>query len=162
MKTSSERRILCTNRRARHEYEIEETFEAGVALLGTEVKSLRAGLVSLQDAYARIEGGEAYLLNCHINPYEAASRFGHDPLRKRKLLLHKREIRRLIGKVQEKGLTLIPLSFYLKEGRVKVELALARGKKLYDRREDLKRRMIQRELDQALKQKGSKHRPTDH
>jgi SsrA-binding protein len=162
MKTPSEHKILCTNRRARHEYEIEATFEAGVALLGTEVKSLRAGLASLQDAYARIEGGEAYLLNCHINPYEAASRFSHDPLRKRKLLLHKEEIRRLIGKVQEKGLTLIPLSFYLKEGKVKVELALARGKKLYDRREDLKRRMIQRELDQALKHKGSGHRPTDH
>ncbi len=150
---SSERRILATNRKARHEYEVLETYEAGIALLGTEVKSLRAGRVNLQDSYAAVEGGEVYLVSCHISPYPGASFFNHDPLRRRKLLLHKAEIRRLIGKVQEKGLTLIPLCFYLKGEKVKVELALARGKKLYDRREDLKERAIRREMEQALKRR---------
>jgi len=147
------RKTLSTNRKARHEYEVLETFEAGIALLGTEVKSLRAGWANLQDSFAAVEGGEVYLVNCHISPYPGASVFNHDPLRKRKLLLHREEIRRLIGKVQEKGLTLIPLSVYLKGGKVKVELALARGKKLYDRREDLKERAIQREVEQALKRR---------
>lgn len=148
-----DRKTLATNRKARHEYEVLETYEAGIALLGTEVKSLRAGRANLQDSYAAVEGGEVYLVNCHISPYPGASLFNHDPLRRRKLLLHKQEIRRLIGKVQEKGLTLIPLCFYLKEGRVKVELALARGKKLHDRREDLKERAIRREVEQALKRR---------
>ena len=154
MSKPTERKVLCQNRKARHEYEIEETYEAGIALVGTEVKSIRSGRANLQDSYVRIEGGEAFLLNCHISPYDAASRFNHDPLRRRKLLLHKQEISRLSGKVQEKGLTLIPLSFYLKGGRVKVELALARGKKLYDRREELRRRAMEREVAQALKRRG--------
>lgn len=146
-----EGKVLATNRKAPHDYHIEETFEAGIALQGTEVKSLRDGRANLKEAYGEVRGGEVFLVNCHISPYEAANRFNHDPLRKRKLLLHRQEIRRLIGKVQEKGLTLIPLAFSLKGRRVKVELALARGKKLYDKREDIKRRTSEREIAQALK-----------
>ena len=146
-----EGKVLATNRKARHDYHIVETFEAGIALQGTEVKSLRDGRANLKEAYGAVEGGEVFLVNCHISPYEAGNRFNHDPLRKRKLLLHRQEIRRLIGKVQEKGLTLIPLAFSLKGRRVKVELALARGKKLYDKREDIKRRTSEREIAQALK-----------
>lgn len=146
-------RVLCTNRKARHDYHIEETFEAGISLLGTEVKSLREGKANLKDSYAGLEKGEVYLYNCHISPYDAASRFNHDPLRTRKLLLHRREIQRLVGKVQEKGLTLVPLSMYLKKGKVKVELAIARGKKLYDKREDLRRRAAERELEQAFRER---------
>lgn len=146
-----EDKVLATNRKARHEYHIEETFEAGIALQGTEVKSLRDGRVNLKDAYGTVEGAEVFLVGCHISPYEAGNRFNHEPLRKRKLLLHRQEIRRLIGKVQEKGLTLIPLAFRLRGRRVKVELALARGKKLYDKREDIKRRTEEREIAQALK-----------
>ncbi len=144
-------KVLTTNRKAYHEYHIEEAFEAGIALTGTEVKSLRDGRANLRDGYAAVEGGEVFLANCHISPYTPANRFNHDPLRRRKLLLHRAEIRRLIGKVQEKGLTLIPLSLYLKNGRVKVELALCRGKKQYDKREDLKRRTQEREVAEALK-----------
>ncbi|MBI5166907.1 MAG: SsrA-binding protein SmpB [candidate division NC10 bacterium] len=146
-------KVLCTNRKARHDYHIEETLEAGIALQGTEVKSLRAGKANLKDSYAGLEGGEVYLYNCHISPYEAASRFNHEPLRTRKLLLHRREIQRLVGKVQEKGLTLVPLSMYLEKGKVKVELALARGKKLYDKREDLRRRAAEREVEQAFRER---------
>jgi SsrA-binding protein len=146
-----EDKVLATNRKARHDYHIEETFEAGIALQGTEVKSLRDGRANLKDAYGTVEGGEVFLVGCHISPYEAGNRFNHEPLRKRKLLLHRQEIRRLIGKVQEKGLTLIPLAFRLRGRRVKVELALARGKKLYDKREDIKRRTEEREIAQALK-----------
>lgn len=144
-------KVLTTNRKASHDYHIEEVFEAGVALTGTEVKSLRAGHANLQDGYAAVEGGEVFLLNCHVSPYTPANRFNHDPRRRRKLLLHRTEIRRLIGKVQERGLTLVPLSLYLKNGRVKVELALCRGKKQYDKREDLKRRTHEREVAEALK-----------
>jgi SsrA-binding protein len=144
-------KVLTTNRKASHDYHIEEVFEAGVALTGTEVKSLRAGHANLQDGYAALEGGEVFLLNCHVSPYTPANRFNHDPRRRRKLLLHRAEIRRLIGKVQERGLTLVPLSLYLKNGRVKVELALCRGKKQYDKREDLKRRTHEREVAEALK-----------
>lgn len=146
-----EDKVLATNRKARHDYHIEETFEAGIALQGTEVKSLRDGRANLKEAYGTVEGGEVFLVGCHISPYEAGNRFNHEPLRKRKLLLHRQEIRRLIGKVQEKGLTLIPLAFRLRGRRVKVELALARGKKLYDKREDIKRRTEEREIAQALK-----------
>lgn len=145
-------KVLTTNRKASHDYHIEEVFEAGVALTGTEVKSLRAGRANLQDGYAAVEGGEVFLVNCHVSPYTPANRFNHDPRRRRKLLLHRAEIRRLIGKVQERGLTLVPLSLYLKNGRVKVELALCRGKKQYDKREDLKRRTHEREVAEALKQ----------
>jgi SsrA-binding protein len=144
-------KVLTTNRKASHDYHIEEVFEAGVALTGTEVKSLRAGRANLQDGYATVEGGEVFLLNCHVSPYTPANRFNHDPRRRRKLLLHRAEIRRLIGKVQERGLTLVPLSLYLKNGRVKVELALCRGKKQYDKRETLKRRTHEREMADALK-----------
>lgn len=147
-------RTLSVNRRARHDYHIEETYEAGVALLGTEVKSIRLGRANLKDSYASIEGGELFLHKCHISPYEAASRFNHDPLRPRKLLLHRREIHRLMGRVQEKGYTLIPLSLYAKEGKIKVALGLCRGKKLFDKREDLKRREAEREVERALRVRG--------
>lgn len=148
---AEQRKVLSTNRKARHDYHIEEVFEAGIALTGTEVKSLRGGHANLKDSYASVERDGVFLLNCHVSPYAPANRFNHDPLRPRRLLLHRVEIRRLIGKVQEKGLTLIPLSLYLKNGRVKVELALARGKKQYDKREDLKRRTQEREMAEALK-----------
>jgi SsrA-binding protein len=148
MQPEQERKTLCSNRRARHNYEIEEVIEAGIALTGTEVKSLREGRADLKDSYAAIEGHEAYLLNCHISPYAAGNRFNPDPNRKRKLLLHREEIGRLIGKVQEKGLTLIPLGFYAVRRKIKIDLALARGKKLYDKREDLKQRAMAREMAQ--------------
>jgi SsrA-binding protein len=144
-------KVLTTNRKAYHDYHIDEAFEAGIALTGTEVKSLREGRANLRDGYGAVEGGEVFLRNCHISPYTPANRFNHEPLRRRKLLLHRAEIRRLLGKVQEKGLTLVPLSLYLKNGRVKVELALCRGKKQYDKREDLKRRTQEREIADALK-----------
>lgn len=144
-------KVLTTNRKARHDYHIEDVCEAGIALTGTEVKSVRGGRANLRDGYGALVDGEVFLLNCHISPYGPAERFNHDPLRRRKLLLHRAEIRRLIGKVQEKGLTLVPLSLYLKNGRVKVELALCRGKKHYDKREDLKRRDQEREVAEALK-----------
>jgi len=147
------RKVLCQNRKARHDYHIEEVFEAGIALQGTEVKSLRAGRANLQDSYADLDKQEVFLRNCHISPYEQAHRFNHEPLRARKLLLHRQEIRRLVGKVREKGLTLVPLSLYLKRGRVKVELALARGKKTYDRREDLKERAARLEIQAAFKER---------
>ncbi len=151
MDERSERRNLCSNRRARHDYHIEEVFEAGIALTGTEVKSLREGQADMRDSYAAIEGGEAYLVNCHISPYAAGSRSNPDPKRKRKLLLHREEVARLLGKVREKGLTLIPLSFYTARRRIKLELALARGKKLYDKREELKRRAATREMAQLAR-----------
>jgi SsrA-binding protein len=132
-------KIICTNRQARFDYHLEENFEAGLALQGTEVKSLRDGRANLKDSYASVEDGEVYLYNCHISPYPNGGYANHDPERVRKVLLHKREIRRLVGKTQERGLTLIPLKLYFLRGKVKVELALARGKKQYDKREDLKR-----------------------
>ena len=149
MRQPQERKSLCSNRRARHDYQIEEVIEAGIVLTGTEVKSLREGRADLKDSYATIEGQEAYLVNCHISPYAAGNRFNPDPKRKRKLLLHREEIARLMGKVQEKGLTLIPLGFYAVRRKIKVELGLARGKKLYDKRETLKRRAMEREIAQA-------------
>lgn len=150
-KSATPIRVLAENRKARHEYFIEETHEAGIALVGTEVKSCRLGKLSLQDSHARVENGEVILYNVHISPYEQGNRFNHDAKRPRKLLLHKREILRLYGKVREKGLTLIPLRFYLKNGRVKVEIALVRGKKHYDKREDLKAREARREMERALR-----------
>jgi len=140
-----------TNRKARHEYHIEETYEAGIALSGTEVKSIRAGKANLQDSYARVENGELILYNMHISPYEQGNRFNHEPKRPRKLLMHKREIMRLFGRTREKGLSLIPLKVYFKGSWVKVELALARGKKKYDKREDIAERDARREMDRALK-----------
>lgn len=146
-----EEKLVSVNRRARHDYFIEETYEAGLVLQGSEVKALREGKANLKDSYARILKGETFLLNLHISPYPAANRFNHEPTRTRKLLLHKREIRRLTGKVKERGLTLIPLRLYFRDGRAKVELGLARGKKLYDKRESLRRREARREMERSLK-----------
>ena len=151
MALAQERIILCSNRRARYEYQIEEVIEAGIVLTGTEVKSLRDGKADLKDSYAAIENGEAYLRGCHISPYTAGNRFNPDPNRQRKLLLNREEIARLMGKVQVKGLTLIPLSFYVVRRKIKLELALARGKKLYDKRETLKQRAMTKEMAQLAR-----------
>ena len=147
----SEEKIICVNRKARHDYFIEETYEAGLVLKGSEVKSLREAKANLKDSYARIVRNEAFLLNVHISQYPAAHQFNHDPTRTRKLLLRKRQILRLGGKVAEKGLTLIPLKLYFKDGKAKVELGLARGKKLYDKRESLRKKAAQREVERSLK-----------
>lgn len=145
------RKIICVNKKARFDYEIDDLYEAGLSLVGTEVKSLREGRVNLKDAYADIQQGEVYLVNAHIDPYEQGNRNNHDPERPRKLLLHKQEIKRLIGKTQERGLTLIPTRMYFTGGRVKVEIGLAKGKKNYDKRQDLKRRTAQRDIERALR-----------
>ena len=144
-------KIVAVNRKARFEYHVEETYEAGLSLVGSEVKSLRAGNVSLQDAFARTEGNEIWLYNMHVNPWDKGSHFQPDPKRKRKLLLKSMEIRRLIGKVSEKGYSLIPLRVYFKGGWAKVELALGKGKKLYDKREAIKEKEAKRELERAFK-----------
>lgn len=145
----TERRVLVQNRKARHDYHVLETIEAGLVLVGTEVKSIRDGKASMGDAYATIEGGEAWLVQMHISPYPQGNQFNHDPLRKRKLLLHARQIRKLQSKMQEKGLTLIPLALVLVKNKVKVELGLCRGKRLYDKREATKERDVRREMDRA-------------
>lgn len=144
------KKVVATNRKARHEYEVLDTFEAGLVLRGPEVKSLRDGKVGFQDAFARVEGGEVWLHSLHISPYEQANRFNEDPLRPRKLLLHRQEILRLVGKVEEKGLTLIPLTIYFRRGYAKVTLALARGRKTYDKREKLKRKTQEDEARRAM------------
>ena len=145
---------IAANRAARHEYFILETFEAGIALTGTEVKSLRLGKGNLKESYAQVKGGELFLFNCHISPYDFGNRFNHEPLRPRKLLLHKAEIMRLVGKTKEKGLTLVPLSLYFDvKNRVKLELALAKGKKLYDKRQDMAKKDAQRDVERALRGK---------
>lgn len=147
-------KVVTVNRRARHDYHILETYEAGIVLTGTEVKSLRAGRANLQDSYARVENGELFLYNMHISPYDQGNRFNHEPKRTRKLLMHKKEILRLLGKSREKGLTLVPLKVYFNErGRAKVELALARGKKAVDKREDMAARDARREIERALRGK---------
>jgi SsrA-binding protein len=147
-------KVVATNRKAYHDYFIEEKFEAGILLRGTEVKSLRDGRVNLQDSYAGVKDGEVYLHHCHISPYSHGNIMNHDPLRVRKLLLHRKEINKLIGRTQQKGLTLIPLRIYFtKRGHAKVELGLARGKKLYDRRESIKAREAGREVERAIKEK---------
>jgi SsrA-binding protein len=147
-------KLICTNRKARRDYQILETMEAGLVLVGTEVKSLRDGHAQLKDSFAGIEEGELYLYNAHINPYRMGNRFNHEPTRTRKLLMHEREIRRLIGKIQEKGLTLIPLRLYFNDsGKVKVELGLARGKKAFDKRRDIAERDAKREMERAVKDK---------
>ncbi len=150
-KAESEEKVLATNKKAFHDYFILNKFEAGIALLGTEVKSVREGRVNLKDAYALVKKEEAFLLNCHISPYSHGNRENHDPTRTRKLLLHAKEIRKLIGKTQEKGLTLVPLRVYLTRGRVKVELGIARGKKEYDKRETERRKEADRETRAAIK-----------
>jgi SsrA-binding protein len=144
-------KVVCQNKKARYDYEIIEVIEAGMVLLGTEVKSLRQGRANLKDSYARIKDGELFLMQCHISPYTHAYYDNHEPDRVRKLLVHKREIKRLQGKTQEKGLTLVPLKIYFKDGKAKVELALARGKRSYDKRETLKRKTEERELERAIK-----------
>lgn len=149
----SQIKVITENRRARHDYFIEDTMEAGIVLQGTEVKSLRLGRVNLKDSFARVEKGEVFLYSMHISPYEQGNRFNHDPLRTRKLLMHRVEIRRLAGKVKEKGYALIPLKIYLKRGLVKVELALARGKKLYDKRQAIAERDSRREIERAFREK---------
>ncbi|MCK4350491.1 MAG: SsrA-binding protein SmpB [Candidatus Krumholzibacteria bacterium] len=147
-------KIICTNRKARRDYEILETMEAGLVLVGTEVKSLRDGQAQLKDSFAAIDDGELYLYNAHINPYRMGNRFNHEPTRTRKLLMHEREIGRLIGKIQEKGLTLIPLRLYFNDsGRVKVELGLARGKRSFDKRREIAERDAKREIRRAIKDK---------
>lgn len=145
-------KTITVNRKARHEYHIEETFEAGIELTGTEVKSLRAGRANLQDSYARVENSELLLYNMHISPFEQGNRFNHEPKRTRRLLMHKYEIMRLLGKVREKGFSLIPLRVYFKNGWVKVELALARGKKLYDKRQDIAERDARRDMERVRKE----------
>ncbi len=142
-------KLVARNRKAHHEYHILETFEAGLVLLGSEVKSLREGNASLSDAFARVEGGEAWLHNLHIGPYRPAGPDAHQFKRRRKLLLHRRELKRLIGRVEQAGLTLIPLEIYFRGGVAKLKLALARGKKHRDRREDIKRREAEREMGRA-------------
>lgn len=144
------KKIVATNRKARHDYEILETLEAGLVLKGPEVKSLRAGKVGFQDAFARVGGAEVWLHNLHISPYEQANRFNEDPLRTRKLLLGRHEIRRLIGKVEEKGLTLVPLELHFKRGYAKVTLGLARGRKQHDKREKLKQEAQERDARRGL------------
>jgi SsrA-binding protein len=147
-------KVVALNRKASHEYELLERFEAGLALLGTEVKSAREGKVNLKDSYAAPRGSELYLLQSHINPYSHGTHENHDPLRPRKLLLHKRELRKLIGKVTERGLTLVPTRMYFKNGRLKVEIALARGKKQHDRRAAARERDVKRDVEAALKERN--------
>ncbi|MFQ6069634.1 MAG: SsrA-binding protein SmpB [Candidatus Aminicenantales bacterium] len=147
-------RIIASNRKAFYNYEIIETCEAGISLLGSEVKSIREGKISLKECYAEAKGGEIFLVNCHISPYEAANRFNHDPRRERKLLLHRREIKRLLGKMKERGFSLVPTKIYFnKRGKVKVEIALAKGKKVYQKREAIREREREREMQAELKKR---------
>lgn len=146
-------KIITINRKARHDYEILGTMETGIVLCGTEVKSLREGRANLKDSYANVKGGEVFLYNAHISAYSHGNINNHNPLRTRKLLLHKKEIKKLIGKVQEKGLTLVPLRLYFKNGKVKVEIAIARGKKVYDKRRDIAKRDSERELQRQFRSK---------
>jgi SsrA-binding protein len=144
---------IAENRKARHDYHLLETFEAGMALLGTEAKAIREGRVNLRDSYARIEDGEVYLYNVNVSAYSHRGYADHEPMRRRKLLLHRSEIRKLIGKTVERGMTLVPLRLYYRKGRVKVELSLAKGKKEYDKRETLKQRQVDRETRAAIKER---------
>ncbi len=148
-------KIIAENRKARHDYTIHDTYEAGIALTGTEVKSLRAGKANLKDSYAQVtRNAEVFVYNLHISPYDHGNIFNHDPLRSRRLLLHRQEINKLIGKVKEKGMALVPLKLYLKNGLVKMELALAVGKKLYDKRQDLAQKDAKREMERAMKDRS--------
>ncbi|TVP66891.1 MAG: SsrA-binding protein SmpB [Leptolyngbya sp. LCM1.Bin17] len=148
-------KVISDNRQARHQYEILETYEAGIELLGSEVKSIRQGKVNLRDGYAQIKNGELWLHNVHVSPHSMTNKvYNHEAKRTRKLLLHRDEIRKLIGKVEQKGLTLVPLKLYLKQGWIKVTIALGRGKKLHDKRESLKRKQEKRETERALSGRG--------
>lgn len=146
-------KVVATNRKAYHDYEVEETHEAGIVLTGTEIKSIRAGSVNLRDSYAQVRNGEMWVMNIHIAPYEPASRQNVDPYRDRKLLMHRGEIMRLMGRVQEKGLTLVPLRMYLKQNHAKIEVGLVRGKKLYDKRQTIAKRESAREMERAVKER---------
>ena len=147
-------KLVASNRKARHEYFIEETYEAGIALTGTEIQSVRQGRVSLGDAYAEVRGGEVFLVNSHIAEYDYGNRLNHNPRRLRKLLLHKSEIRRLDSRVRERGYTIVPLRMYLRGGLAKLEIGLARGKKMWDKREDIAKRDAQREIERTSKASG--------
>jgi SsrA-binding protein len=147
----TERESIARNKRARHDYHILDTWEAGIVLTGSEVKSLRNGKANISDAYGIVKDGEVHLLNLHISPYEMASHFNHEPTRTRKLLLHKREIKKMIGSVERQGLTLVPLELYFKRGKAKVALGLGRGKKLYDKRADEKKRDDERDIQRAVR-----------
>ena len=151
-KARSGDRVVAKNRKARHEFHVLQTWEAGLVLQGTEVKSLREGKANLADAYARIDGGELWLYNMHVSPYEAGNRFNHDPLRRRKLLMHRSELRRLVGEVEQKGLTLVPLDVHFSGGIAKVDLALVRGKKLHDKRDTLRERAVARDTERGFKE----------
>lgn len=147
-------KIVAKNQKARHEYFIEESIEAGIELVGTEVKSIRAGTISLKEAWCQIKDGEIFIKQMHIAPYEKGNIFNKDPLRPRRLLMHKREINRLYGKVKQDGYSIVPLTVYLKNSRVKLEIALCRGKKLYDKRDDMAARDAKRQIDRALKERN--------
>ena len=147
-------RVIATNRKARHDYLLEDTFEAGMVLTGTEIKSIRAGNVNIRESYVQPKGGEVWLLNCHISPYDPASRENHDPRRPRKLLLKKREIARLESRVTERGYTVVPTRLYLKNGRAKIEIALARGKRQYDKRTSLSQTQSNRDIERAIKERS--------
>ncbi|MBU9710918.1 SsrA-binding protein SmpB [Evansella tamaricis] len=148
---ATEGKLIAQNKKARHDFHIEETFEAGMVLTGTEIKSLRGGKGNLKDSFARVSNGEVWLHNMHISPYEQGNRYNHDPVRARKLLLHKKEINKLIGQTKEKGYTLVPLKIYIKNGFAKTLLGLGKGKKKYDKREDLKKKDANREIQRAFK-----------
>lgn len=147
-------KVIAENRKARHEYFVEEKYEAGIILTGTEIKSIRAGRVNLKDSYAEVIQGEVWLNQMHISPYEQGNRFNHDPLRKRKLLLNRSEIAKMVGKVQQQGMTLIPLKIYLKQGLAKIELGLCKGKKTYDKREDIAKRDAKRQMERDLRDRS--------
>lgn len=144
-------KVIAQNKKANHDYFIEETYETGIVLQGTEIKSLRAGRANMKDSYAKVQNGEVFLHNMHISPYEQGNRYNHDPLRTRKLLLHKREISKLIGFTKETGYTLVPLKIYLKNGYAKLLLGLGKGKKQYDKREDLKQKEAKRDIERAFR-----------
>ena len=147
-------KIICQNKKAYHEYFIEETYEAGIVLVGTEVKSLRDGKAQLVDSYAVFKGDELFLLNAHISPYSHAARDNHDPTRSRKLLLHKKELQRLQGKINERGFALVPLKLYFSRGKIKAEIALVKGKKLHDKRETLKKNAMKKDVERELKDRS--------
>lgn len=151
METKSSIKIVAENRKARHDYHIHETYEAGIALTGTEVKSLRAGRANLKDSYAHVENGEMMISQMHISPYEQGNIFNHEPMRKRKLLMHKKEILKLFGKTREKGYSLVPLKLYFTRGKAKLQIALASGKKNYDKRQDIAARDAKRDMERAMR-----------
>ena len=147
-------KVLAQNKKASHDYFIEETYEAGMVLQGTEIKSIRAGKVQLKDSYVQIRNGEAWISNMHISPYDQGNRFNHDPLRVRKLLLHKKQISELLGKTKQEGYTIVPLKMYIKDGYAKLLIGLGKGKKNYDKRDDLKKKEAKREMERAFKAKN--------